>query len=137
MNKKTLNYVIGGGVLYIIGYYVWKHYQKKPTVLVSGSSNDTPDNVKYATGKELNANGERIYDTNSGTIDTLINLKKPIYIKPTNSIPNVYDNNIGLEVNCSGYMNAAGGVIQKNCNKVNLGQKSNGTQLPLDLPKIA
>jgi hypothetical protein len=44
-----------------------------------------------------------------GTLDTMINLKKPIYIRPTNSIPNVYDRGIGQYVNCSGgYMNAMG-----------------------------
>jgi len=134
---KTQKYLVYGGALYLVGYLVWKKfYYKPPTVLVSGSSNNKPEDVKYATGKEMGADGVTIYDTNSGTLDTLINIKKPVYIKPTNQIPNVYDRGIGQEVNCSGYMNAAGGSIQKNCNDVNLGIKNSGNKLPLDLPKL-
>lgn len=133
---KTQKYLLYGGVLYVVGYLVWKKLQKPKSVLISGSSNNKPEDVKFATGKEMGADGITIYDTNSGSIDRLINIKKPIYIKPTNQIPNVYDRGIGQEVNCNGYMNAVGGSIQKNCNEVNLGLKNKATQLPLDLPKL-
>jgi hypothetical protein len=137
---KTQKYIVYGGALYLVGYLVWKKfYYKPPTVLVSGNSNNAPEEVKYATGKELGADGTTFYNTATGHIDTLFRpLKKPIYIKPKNSIPNVYDNTIGLDVNCSGsYMNATGAeTIQKNCNKINLNLQPVGTQLPTDLPKL-
>jgi hypothetical protein len=135
---KTQKYLVYGGAIYLIGYLVWKKfYYKPPTVLVSGSSDDTPQNVKYATGKELGADGTTYYNTMSGRIDTLFNVKKPIYIKPQNSIPSVYDRGIGLDVNCSGYMNATGAdSLRTNCNKANLKQVSSTTQLPSDLPKL-
>jgi hypothetical protein len=137
---KTQKYIIYGGAVYIVGYLIWKKfYYKQPTVLVSGSSKNTPDEVKYATGKELGADGVTFYNTATGHIDTLFRpMNKPIYIKPKNSIPNVYDNTIGLDINCSGnYMNAIGADnLQKNCNKANLNLKSASTQLPSDLPKL-
>jgi hypothetical protein len=137
---KTQKYIVYGGALYLVGYLIWKKFYYKPkSVLVSGSSNDTPDNVKYATGKEVGADGTTFYNTATGHIDTLFRpMNKPIYIKPKNSIPNVYDNTIGLEVNCSGkYMNATGAdTLAQNCNKINLNLKPRGAQLPIDLPKL-
>jgi hypothetical protein len=133
---KTQKYIVYGGAIYLIGYLVWRKLQKPKSVLVSGSSENKPEDVKYATGKEMGADGITIYDTNSGSIDSLINIKKPIYIKPTNLIPSVYDRGIGQEVNCNGYMNAVGGSIQKNCNEVNMGKTYANAQLPLDLPQL-
>ena len=95
MDKKTIHYLIWGGVIYIVGYQLYKYYKKPTSVLVSGSSANAPQDVVYSTGKEpmLGANG---------SLDSYINIKKPIYIKPTNSIPNVYDRGINQEVNFDG-----------------------------------
>jgi len=95
MDKKTIHYLIWGGVIYIVGYQLYKYYKKPTSVLVSGSSDNAPKDVVYSTGKEsmLGANG---------SLDSLIYIKKPIYIKPTNSIPNVYGRGIGQEVNFNG-----------------------------------
>jgi hypothetical protein len=137
---KAQKYIVYGGALYLIGYLVWKKfYYKPPTVLVSGSSNNTPDEVEYATGKELGADGVTFYNTATGRISTLFRpMNKPIYIKPKNSIPNVYDRGIGLDINCSGYMNASGEAdsIQKNCNQANLNLQPVGGSTQIDLPKL-
>ena len=135
---KTQKYIVYGGALYLIGYLVWKKfYYKPPTVLVSGSSNNTPDEVEYATGKELGADGVTFYNTATGRISTLFRpMNKPIYIKPQNSIPNVYDNTIGLNVNRPNYVNATGDSLQKNCNKTNLNLQPVGGSKILDLPKL-
>ena len=96
--KKVLLYA--GAV--IVGYHLWKYYSKPKSVLVKGSDADTPEKVEYSTGKEGMLGSD-------GSLDTMINLKKPIYIRPQNSIPNVYDRGIGQFVNYSGgYMNASG-----------------------------
>ena len=96
--KKILLYA--GAV--IVGYHLWKYYSKPKSVLVKGSDADTPEKVEYSTGKEGMLGSD-------GSLDTMINLKKPIYIRPQNSIPNVYDRGIGQFVNCNGnYMNASG-----------------------------
>lgn len=96
--KKVLLYA--GAV--IVGYHLWKYYSKPKSVLVKGSDADTPEKVEYSTGKEGMLGSD-------GTLDTMINLKKPIYIRPKNSIPSVYDRGIGEDINCSGgYMNAMG-----------------------------
>lgn len=96
--KKILLYA--GAV--VVGYHLWKYYSKPKSVLVKGSDADTPEKVEYSTGKEGMLGSD-------GTLDTMINLKKPIYLRPQNSIPNVYDRGIGQYVNCSGgYMNAMG-----------------------------
>lgn len=135
---KTQKYIVYGGALYLVGYIVWKNYfYKPPTVLVSGNSNNAPEDVKYATGKELGADGMTFYNTATGHIDTLFRpMNKPIYIKPKNSIPNVYNNTIGLNVYKPDYANASGDSLQKNCNKINSNLKLSGTQLPTDLPKL-
>lgn len=96
--KKLLLYA---GVV-VVGYHLWKYYSKPKSVLVKGSDADTPEKVEYSTGKEGMLGSD-------GSLDTMINLKKPIYIRPQNSIPNVYDRGIGQFVNgCGGYMNAQG-----------------------------
>jgi len=96
--KKVLLYA--GAV--IVGYHLWKYYSKPKSVLVKGSDADTPEKVEYSTGKEGMLGSD-------GSLDTMINLKKPIYIRPQNSIPDVYDRGIGQFINCSGgYMNASG-----------------------------
>jgi hypothetical protein len=95
MDKKTIHYLIFGGVIYILGYKLYKFYKKPTSVLVSGSSANAPKDVVYSTAKEsmLSANG---------SLDSLIYIKKPIFIKPTNSIPNVYDRGVGQEINFDG-----------------------------------
>ena len=96
--KKVLLYA--GAV--IVGYHLWKYYSKPKSVLVKGSDADTPEKVEYSTGKEGMLGSD-------GSLDTMINLKKPIYIRPQNSIPDVYDRGIGQFINGSGdYMNASG-----------------------------
>lgn len=76
---KTQKYLVYGSALYLVGYLVWKKYQKPATVLVSGSSKNTPEQVVYSTGKEMNCSGDMGMD---GTMDSLIYLKNPIYVKP-------------------------------------------------------
>ncbi len=123
--KKILLYA--GAV--VVGYHLWKYYSKPKSVLVKGSDADTPDKVEYSTGKEGMLGSD-------GTLDTMINLKKPIYIRPTNSIPNVYDRGIGQYVNCSGgYMNAMGfhENLATACNAQNV-KKMGSTKI--DLPVI-
>ncbi len=123
--KKILLYA--GAV--VVGYHLWKYYSKPKSVLVKGSDADTPDKVEYSTGKEGMLGSD-------GTLDTMINLKKPIYIRPTNSIPNVYDRGIGQYVNCSGgYMNAMGfhENLATACNAQNV-KKMGSTRI--DLPVI-
>lgn len=123
--KKILLYA--GAV--IVGYHLWKYYKKPTSVLVKGSDADTPEKVEYSTGKEGMLGSD-------GTLDTMINLKKPIYIRPQNSIPNVYDRGIGQYVNCGGYMNAAGFAddLQNSCNANVV--KNKQTSAKTDLPKL-
>ncbi len=123
--KKILLYA--GAV--VVGYHLWKYYSKPKSVLVKGSDADTPEKVEYSTGKEGMLGSD-------GTLDTMINLKKPIYIRPTNSIPNVYDRGIGQYVNCSGgYMNAMGfhENLATACNAQNVKKMGNTS---IDLPVI-
>jgi hypothetical protein len=123
--KKILLYA--GAV--VVGYHLWKYYSKPKSVLVKGSDADTPEKVEYSTGKEGMLGSD-------GTLDTMINLKKPIYIRPTNSIPNVYDRGIGQYVNCSGgYMNAMGfhENLATACNAQNVKKMGNTS---IELPVI-
>jgi hypothetical protein len=64
--KKVLLYA--GAV--IVGYHLWKYYSKPKSVLVKGSDADTPEKVEYSTGKEGMLGSD-------GSLDTMINLKKP------------------------------------------------------------
>ena len=98
--KKVLLYA----GIYFVGYQLWKYYSKPKSVLVKGSDADTPEKVEYSTGKEGMIGSD-------GSLDRMINLKKPIYIRPQNSIPSVYDRGIGDLINSnSSYMNATGFV---------------------------
>ena len=129
MDKKTIHYLIWGGVIYIVGYQLYKFYKKPTSVLVSGSSANAPQDVVYSTGKEpmLGANG---------SLDSYINIKKPIYIKPTNLIPNVYDRGINQEVNFSGSCKDTTPTnIQCACNKSTSNQNRIG-QYQLELPSL-
>lgn len=123
--KKILLYA--GAVF--VAYHVWKYYKKPKSVLVKGSDADTPEKVEYSTGKEGMLGSD-------GTLDTMINLKKPIYIRPLNSIPDVYDRGIGQYVNCGGYMNAIGfqDDLQYSCNPTVVKDKQ--TSAKTDLPKL-
>ena len=121
-SKKKILYGIGAVVL---GYYLYRYFKKPKSVLVQGSDKSTPDQVQYSTGKEklLSASGE-------------LNVKTPIYIKPQNSIPNVYDRGIGQDVNFSGgfrYANGSPENLQTQCsmNKVKTSQAT-----LTELPKI-
>ena len=114
---------------YVVGYMIYKRFKKPPTVLVSGSDKSTPDQVEYSTGKDS-------FMGSDGSLDNMINLKKPIYIRPTNSIPNVYDRGIGDDVNCNGgYMNASGFTdnLKYNCKQSNVKAL---TSTQIDLPKL-
>lgn len=116
---------------YAIGYFIWKKFKKPPTVLVSGSDKSTPNEVEYATGKES-------FMGSDGSLDDMINLKKPIYLRPTNLIPNVYDRGIGSYVNCSGGSNNEKYVgfiddLKTNCNPSNVKILSKDQ---IDLPKL-
>jgi len=104
--KKVLLYA----GIYFVGYQLWKYYSKPKSVLVKGSDADTPEKVEYSTGKEGMLGSD-------GSLDTMINLKKPIYIRPRNSVPNQYDRSIGYFINNdntltnpNAYMNATGFV---------------------------
>lgn len=123
--KKILLYA---GVVFV-GYHLWKYYKKPKSVLVKGSDADTPEKVEYSTGKEGMLGSD-------GTLDTMINLKKPIYIRPQNSIPNVYDRGIGQYVNCGGYMNATGfqDDLQHSCNANVV--KNKQTSAITEIPKL-
>lgn len=122
---KILLYALGA----VIAYKVYKYYSKPKSVLVKGSDADTPEKVEYSTGKEGMLGSD-------GTLDTMINLKKPIYIRPQNSIPDVYDRGIGQYVNCGGYMNAIGfqDDLQYSCNPSVVKDKQ--TSAKTDLPKL-
>jgi hypothetical protein len=121
--SKILLYAVG----VVVAYKVYKYYSKPKSVLVKGSDADTPENVSYSTASEGMLGSD-------GSLDRMINVKKPIYIRPTNSIPDVYDRGIGQYVNCGGYMNATGfkDDLQYNCNPSTVKnlQQSSVTEIP-------
>lgn len=121
--KLLLLYAVGA----VVAYKVYKYYSKPKSVLVKGSDKDLPENVEFNTAKEGMLGSD-------GSLDGMIGLKKPIYIRPTNSIPNVYDRGIGQYVNCGGYMNATGfqDDLKYNCNPntVKNLQSSSITEIP-------
>jgi hypothetical protein len=122
--SKILLYAVG----VVVAYKVYKYYSKPKSVLIKGSDADTPENVQFSTASEDMLGSD-------GSLDNMINLKKPIYIRPTNSIPDVYDRNIGKYINCNGgYMNATGfqDDLQYNCNPATVKnlQQSSKTDLP-------
>jgi hypothetical protein len=122
--KKVLLYA----GIYFVGYQLWKYYSKPKSVLIKGSDADTPENVEFSTANEGMLGSD-------GSLDNMINLKKPIYMRPTNSIPDVYDRNIGKYINCNGgYMNATGfqDDLKYNCNPgtVKNLQQSSKTDIP-------
>jgi hypothetical protein len=120
---KLLLYAVGA----VVAYKVYKYYSKPKSVLVKGSDKDLPENVEFNTAKEGMLGSD-------GSLDGMIGLKKPIYIRPTNSIPNVYDRGIGQYVNASGCMNATGfkDDLNYNCNPGNnrIAQSSAKTEIP-------
>jgi len=64
-------------------------------------------------------------------------VKQPVYIRPTNSIPNVYDKGVGMEVNATGrgYFNVSGECssnVQKACQ---CADKKHG-EYKLDIPVL-
>jgi hypothetical protein len=121
--SKILLYAVG----VIVAYKVYKYYRKPKSVLIKGSDADTPENVQFSTASEGMLGSD-------GSLDNMINLKKPIYIRPTNSIPNVYDRGIGQYVNASGCMNATGfsDDLKYNCNPSTVKnlQQSSVTEIP-------
>jgi hypothetical protein len=121
--SKILLYAVG----VIVAYKVYKYYSKPKSVLIKGSDADTPENVQFSTASEGMLGSD-------GSLDNMINLKKPIYIRPTNSIPNVYDRGIGQYVNASGCMNATGfsDDLKYNCNPSTVKnlQQSSVTEIP-------
>ena len=123
--KKIILYALG----VVVAYKVYKYYSKPKSVLVKGSDKDLPENVEFNTAKEGMLGSD-------GSLDGMIGLKKPIYIRPTNSIPNVYDRGIGQYVNCNGYMNATGfqDDLNYNCNPGNV--KKTQFSAKTDIPKL-
>jgi hypothetical protein len=121
--SKILLYAVG----VVVAYKVYKYYRKPKSVLIKGSDADTPENVQFSTASEGMLGSD-------GSLDNMINLKKPIYIRPTNSIPNVYDRGIGQYVNASGCMNATGfsDDLKYNCNPSTVKnlQQSSITEIP-------
>lgn len=123
--KLLLLYAIGA----VVAYKVYKYYSKPKSVLVKGSDKDLPENVEFNTAKEGMLGSD-------GSLDGMIGLKKPIYIRPINSIPNVYDRGIGQYVNASGCMNATGfqDDLNYNCNPGNNRKSQSSAQI--DIPKL-
>jgi hypothetical protein len=121
--SKILLYAVG----VVVAYKVYKYYRKPKSVLIKGSDADTPENVQFSTASEGMLGSD-------GSLDNMINLKKPIYIRPTNSIPDVYDRGIGQYVNASGCMNATGfsDDLKYNCNPSTVKnlQQSSITEIP-------
>jgi hypothetical protein len=121
--SKILLYAVG----VIVAYKVYKYYRKPKSVLIKGSDADTPENVQFSTASEGMLGSD-------GSLDKMITLKKPIYIRPTNSIPDVYDRGIGQYVNASGCMNAVGfsDDLKYNCNPSTVKnlQQSSITEIP-------
>ena len=123
--KKIILYALG----VVVAYKVYKYYSKPKSVLVKGSDKDLPENVEFNTAKEGMLGSD-------GSLDGMIGLKKPIYIRPINSIPNVYDRGIGQYVNASGCMNATGfqDDLNYNCNPGNV--KKSQLSSKTDIPKL-
>lgn len=123
--KKIILYALG----VVVAYKVYKYYSKPKSVLVKGSDKDLPENVEFNTAKEGMLGSD-------GSLDGMIGLKKPIYIRPINSIPNVYDRGIGQYVNASGCMNATGfqDDLVSNCNPGNV--KKSQLSAKTDIPKL-
>jgi hypothetical protein len=123
--SKILLYALG----VVVAYKVYKYYSKPKSVLIKGSDADTPENVQFSTASEGMLGSD-------GSLDNMINLKKPIYIRPTNSIPNVYDRGIGQYVNASGCMNATGfqDDLNYNCNPGNV--RKSQFSAKTDIPKL-
>jgi hypothetical protein len=121
--SKILLYALG----VVVAYKVYKYYRKPKSVLIKGSDADTPENVQFSTASEGMLGSD-------GSLDKMITLKKPIYIRPTNSIPDVYDRGIGQYVNASGCMNAVGfsDDLKYNCNPSTVKnlQQSSITEIP-------
>ena len=121
--SKILLYAVG----VVVAYKVYKYYRKPKSVLIKGSDADTPENVQFSTASEGMLGSD-------GSLDKMITLKKPIYIRPTNSIPDVYDRGIGQYVNASGCMNAVGfsDDLKYNCNPSTVKnlQQSSITEIP-------
>lgn len=129
MDKKIIHYLIFGGVIYIVGYKLYKYYKKPTSVLVSGSSANAPKDVVYSTGKEAMLGSD-------GSLDSLIYIKKPIYIKPTNLIPNVYDRGINQDVNFNGSSKITPPSNIESACKGSMSQKKNMGQYPSELPVL-
>jgi hypothetical protein len=123
--SKILLYALG----VVVAYKVYKYYRKPKSVLIKGSDADTPENVQFSTASEGMLGSD-------GSLDNMINLKKPIYIRPINSIPNVYDRGIGQYVNCGGYMNATGFQDDLNYNCSPGDVKKSQVSAKTDIPKL-
>ena len=126
MTKNTKLLLVVGGAAALV-YFMYRRFKKPPTVLIKGSDADTPENVQFSTASEGMLGSD-------GSLDKMITLKKPIYIRPTNSIPDVYDRGIGQYVNASGCMNAVGfsDDLKYNCNPSTVKnlQQSSITEIP-------
>jgi hypothetical protein len=128
MTKNTKLLLVVGGAAALV-YFMYRRFKKPPTVLIKGSDADTPENVQFSTASEGMLGSD-------GSLDKMIKLKKPIYIRPLNSIPDVYDRGIGQYVNASGCMNATGfkDDLNYNCNPGNVRKSQFSAQT--DIPKL-
>lgn len=131
---KLTNKQIAGiiGAVVIIGYFV---YRKKPLAVEDIKGIQDAPSPKQPIGgievAELKKKGGTELQFTGGNKNRI---KEPLYIKPRNVIPNVYDRGIGDEVNFLGNMQQSNATvnIQKAC------RCSDKTKrLPLDIPKLS
>jgi hypothetical protein len=119
------------GAVAIIGYFV---FRKKPlSVQDIQKDKDAPTPKKPIVGIEVSELKKRGTSELQFTGGFKSPLKEPLYIKPRNLIPNVYDRGIGDEVNFLGNM-LEGKATLNISNACKCSDKSK--RLPLEIPKI-
>lgn len=119
------------GAVAIIAYFV---YRKKPLSVEDIKGIQDAPAPKPSIGgievAELKKKGGTELQFTGGFKSRI---KEPLYIKPRNVIPNVYDRGIGDEVNFLGNMQEGNATIniQKACKCADKTKR-----LPLDIPKL-
>lgn len=127
-NSQVLGII---GAIAIITYFV---YRKKPlSVKDMGKPKDSAIPKQPIVGLELTELKKRGGSELQFTGSFKSPLKEPLYIKPRNVIPNVYDRGIGDEVNFLGNM-IDGKATVNITNACKCSDKSK--RLPLEIPKI-
>ena len=119
------------GAVAIIGYFV---FRKKPLLVkdIKGIQN-APTPKQPIVGIEVSELKKKGTSELQFTGGFKSPLKEPLYIKPRNVIPNVYDRGIGDEVNFLGNM-IDGKATVNITNACKCADKSK--RLPLEIPKI-